>query len=132
MTRPSRWFSTARARWVRALRTVWTKAWGTSGLTSRPSRCADAAKRAVERRQAGEQQDRRVGVLFLEPPGQLHPGVIGELVVDHDRGGTLQSVQRECLGGVRCHEHLDARALEHRRETVPGGLVVVDDKDRVL
>ena len=44
MTRPSRWFSTARARWVSAFRTVCTNAWGTSGFTRRPSSCDDAAR----------------------------------------------------------------------------------------
>ncbi len=105
---------------------------GNERLDEKPVEVGRRSQRAVERRQAGEQEDRRVGVLFLEPAGQLHPGVVSELVVDHHRGGTLQSVQRQRLGRVRGHEHLDARPLEHRREAVPGGLVVVDDKDRVL
>ena len=93
MTRPSRWFSTASARCVSALRTVWTKAWGTRGLTSSPSRWADAASALSSEARPVSKQDRRVGVLFFEPPGQLHPGVIGELVVHHHRGRTLQAVQ---------------------------------------
>ncbi len=87
---------------------------------------------AVERGQTGEEQDGGVGVLFLEPLGQFHPGVLGELVVDHHRGGALQAEQRQRLGRVRRHEDLDARALEHRSQTLPGGLVVVDDQNRVL
>ena len=105
---------------------------GDEGLHEQPVEVGRRGQRAVERGQAREEQDRRVGVLFLEPAGQLHPGVVGELVVDDDRGGVLQAVQGQRLGRVRGHEHLDARPLEHGRQALPGGLIVVDDQDRVL
>ena len=105
---------------------------GHEGLDQKTVEMCRRGQRAVERRQAGEQQHRRVGVLFFQPARQVHPGVVSKLVVHHHGGRMLQAVQGQCLGRVRSHEHLDARPFEHRRQTVSGGLVVVDDKDRVL
>ena len=132
MTRPRRWFSTASARCVRALRTVWTNAWGTRGFTSSPSRCADAARALSSEARPVSSRTGVSGSSSLSLPGQVDPGVVGELVVDHHGGGSLQAVQRQGLGRVRRHEDLDARPLEHRREALPGGLIVIDDQDRVL
>jgi hypothetical protein len=92
---------------------------------------ADGGDGTLERRRAGEEQDREGGVPFLQGLGQVEPVAVGEEVVDHHQGGPGVGMEGQGLLGAGRPDGGDPRPGQDGQEAGPGGDVVVHHQDGV-